>query len=190
MKLTTVSATPPLTYTRLWVIHLSLDQWIPLSGYRSAQSALDHRSRRSFTPTCTACIGVGPFSAVCHGINGAAVSLVRHVKLLCTTSAAIQLQCPKSTGRHCLPLVSSALFWWWRSLHSIDTSGSWADDGQLRNGIMVSEASATSIDLASFNNRRHPKRRYKVLIRALKIAGDAKCESSYESWLSTPFSVV
>jgi len=40
------------------------------------------------------------------------------------------------------------------------------------------------------NGTSIPKRRYKVLMCALKIAGDAKSESSCESWLSTPFSVV
>lgn len=40
------------------------------------------------------------------------------------------------------------------------------------------------------NGTTFPKGSYKVLMRALKIAGDAKSESSYESWLSTPFSVV
>jgi hypothetical protein len=37
------------------------------------------------------------------------------------------------------------------------------------------------------NSTQLPKGDYKVLVRALKITGDPKEESSYESWLSTPF---
>ncbi|KAF8337455.1 subtilisin-like protease [Cantharellus anzutake] len=40
------------------------------------------------------------------------------------------------------------------------------------------------------NSTQIPKGNYKVLVRALKITGNPKEESSYESWLSTPFAVV
>jgi hypothetical protein len=40
------------------------------------------------------------------------------------------------------------------------------------------------------NGTTFPKGSYKLLIRALKIAANPEPEASYESWLSTPFSVV
>jgi len=39
------------------------------------------------------------------------------------------------------------------------------------------------------NGTAFPKGGYKLLMRALKIAGDAESEGSYESWLSTPFHI-
>lgn len=39
------------------------------------------------------------------------------------------------------------------------------------------------------NGTAIPKGSYKVLMRALKIGGDAKSETSYESWLSTYFTI-
>jgi len=54
----------------------------------------------------------------------------------------------------------------------------------------VANGGYSSFNFSTFaNGTTFPKGEYKLLMRALKIAGDAKSESSYESWLSTPFRV-
>jgi hypothetical protein len=131
---------------------IDFGEWI-LSG---TMLALDLRSRHSFAPTCPACLGSGPFRPFATALS--APQIISFDISNFAVQPQLQFSFSAPNGQADIVYHLSAVLYFGDAHFTsryIDASGCcWAYDGQRHGGMMFSEGLATSIDLASFHNRR------------------------------------
>ncbi len=129
---------------------MDLTEWL-LAG---SMLGVDQHNHLSFTPSCTSCLGLGPFQPLATALTAPVLVSFDISNFTVCPELSFFFHAPSSEGNIVYHL-SVVLYFGVGHFTSwyIDTSGCcWAYDSQLHGGMMVSEGPVTFLDLTMFNN--------------------------------------